>query len=113
MFCRTFTAIASQKKSYAIANPIRRGDKDSRLAWVKERLNWTKDDWNKVVWSDEAKFTLKSASVGTRVIRKDGERYEERHIKDTHKFGLGSVMVWGCFQANGVDPLMVQQGSID
>ncbi|OBZ80410.1 Transposable element Tc1 transposase, partial [Choanephora cucurbitarum] len=87
--------------------------KDSRLARVKERINWTKDDWNKVVWSDEAKFTLKSASVGTRVIIKDGERCEERHIKGTHKFGLVSVMVWGCFHTNGVGPLVVQHGSID
>ena len=87
--------------------------KDSRLAWVKERLNWTKDDWNKVVWSDEATFTSKSASAGTKVIREDGGRYEERHIKSTHTFGLGSVMVWGCFHANGVGPLVVQHESMD
>ncbi|OBZ84879.1 Transposable element Tc1 transposase, partial [Choanephora cucurbitarum] len=91
---------------------LKQRHKEPRLACVKERLNWTKDDWNKVVWSDEAKFTLKSASARTRVIRKDGERYEERHIKGTHKFGLGSVMVWGCFHAN-VGPLVVQRESID
>ena len=81
-------------KSRAIAKKpaLKPRHKDLCLAWVKERLNWTKDDWNKVVWSDEAKFTLKSASAGTRVIRKDGERYEERHIKGTHKYGLGSLM---------------------
>ena len=84
-----FKSSVAAKKS-----ALKRRHKDSRLACVKEKLNSTKDDWNKVVWSDEAKFTLKSASAGTRVIRKDGERYEERHIKGTHKFGLGSVIVW-------------------
>ena len=52
-------------------------------------------------------------SAGTRVIRKDGERYEERHIKGTHKLGLGFMMVGGCFPANGVGPLVVQHKSID
>ena len=69
-----------------------------RQAFVVD-LHWTEDDWNKAVWSDEAKFTLKSASAGTRAVRKDGERYKERHIKSTHKSGLGSVMASGCFYA--------------
>ena len=92
---------------------LKRRDKKLRFAWAKERSNWTKDDWNKVLWSDEAKLTLKSASAGTRVIGRDGERYEKRRIKDTHKFGLGSVMISECFHANGVGPLVVQHGSRD
>jgi transposase len=29
-----------------------------RLKWAKEHINWTLDDWKKVVWSDETKVNL-------------------------------------------------------
>ena len=32
--------------------------KKVHLAWAKERKNWTSEDWNRVVWSDESKFNL-------------------------------------------------------
>jgi transposase len=29
-----------------------------RIKWCKERLNWTQEQWYKIVWSDESRFTL-------------------------------------------------------
>lgn len=29
-----------------------------RLNWARERRLWTTDDWKKVVWSDESRFTM-------------------------------------------------------
>ncbi|CAD6197490.1 unnamed protein product [Caenorhabditis auriculariae] len=29
-----------------------------RVKWAKEHLNWTRQDWNKILWSDESKFLL-------------------------------------------------------
>ncbi|KAG1452382.1 hypothetical protein G6F56_007834 [Rhizopus delemar] len=33
-------------------------NKKRRLHWAKERVNWTKDQWDGVVWSDESRFTV-------------------------------------------------------
>ncbi|CAD6200253.1 unnamed protein product [Caenorhabditis auriculariae] len=30
----------------------------ARVKWTKEHLNWTRQDWNKILWSDESKFLL-------------------------------------------------------
>ncbi|CAD6200304.1 unnamed protein product, partial [Caenorhabditis auriculariae] len=30
----------------------------ARVKWAKGHLNWTRQDWNKILWSDESKFLL-------------------------------------------------------
>ena len=32
--------------------------KQVRLAWAKERNNWTLHEWQSIIWSDESKFYL-------------------------------------------------------
>lgn len=58
--------------SYFAANKpaLTEQHRKTRLRWDKERINWTTEDWSKVVWSDESKFTVE----GTRVLRKINER---------------------------------------
>lgn len=83
-----------------------------RLRWAKERVNWTPEDWKRVVWSDESRFEVEGYQGGARVLRKVGERYEERHVVSTTKWGNGSVMVWGCFWAGGFGPLVFINGTV-
>lgn len=71
------------------------------------------DDWRRVVWSDESRFTVEGYDGEARVIRKVGERYEDRHVFPTTKFGNGSVMIWGCFWAGGFGSLVFIDGSVD
>jgi hypothetical protein len=40
---------------------------------------------------------------GKRVLRKEGERYEERNIASTVKWDDGGAMVWGAFGEEVVD----------
>ncbi|KAG1465276.1 hypothetical protein G6F56_004921 [Rhizopus delemar] len=46
-------------------------NKKRRLRWAKERVNWTKEQWDGVVWSDESRFTVEGYDGGARVLRKD------------------------------------------
>jgi transposase len=85
--------------------------KKRRLAWAKDKVDWTNEQWRSVIWSDESRFTVMGNDGGVRVLRKVNERYEERHIVSTVKFGKGSVMIWGCFWAGGVGPLKVMDDS--
>ena len=84
-----------------------------RLSWTRLYKNWTNNDWANVIWSDESRFSIVGNDGGARVLRRIGERYQERHVVTTVKFGKGSVMVWGCFWAGGLGPLVVMEGSVD
>lgn len=84
-----------------------------RLLWAKDKVNWTPEQWRNVIWSDESKFNVQGSDGRVRVIRKEGERYHPDMVKKTVKFGNGSVMIWGCFWAGGLGPLVVMKGTIN
>lgn len=68
----------------------------ARLAFAKKYGHWTKEDWSKVMWSDESTFQL---IPGRRVkVRRpsDSSRYDAAYTSPTVKHSE-SVMVWGCF----------------
>ncbi|KAG1180382.1 hypothetical protein G6F70_006818 [Rhizopus microsporus] len=45
--------------------------------------------------------------VGTRIIKKVGERYDTKHIVPTKKYRGDGAMIWSCFHANGFGPLVL------
>ncbi|KAG1443513.1 hypothetical protein G6F56_010648 [Rhizopus delemar] len=71
------------------------------------------EDWSKVIWLNESRFALKHNDGGVKVIRKMDERYRNKFILPTFKFGKGSVMVWGCFWAGDLGPSVTLKGSVD
>ncbi len=48
--------------------------RQKRLAWAKDKKDWTAPEWSKVMFSDESKFCI---SFGIRVPESGGR--EERH----------------------------------
>ncbi|KAG1054098.1 hypothetical protein G6F43_003872 [Rhizopus delemar] len=64
----------------------------SRLRWTKEHLNWTGDQWRNVVWSDELRSCMEGSKRGKRILRKEGNRYDERSIVSTVKWGGDGAM---------------------
>uniref|UniRef100_A0A3B1IY54 Transposase Tc1-like domain-containing protein n=1 Tax=Astyanax mexicanus TaxID=7994 RepID=A0A3B1IY54_ASTMX len=46
-----------------------------RLAWAREHLRWTRDQWASVLFSDESRFTLSRNDGRQRCWRRQGERY--------------------------------------
>lgn len=73
----------------------------ARLAWAREYVSWTVDDWKNVVWSDESKFTLVNSEGKEYVwVREKGQNLDL--VTETKKFGGGKVMVWGCMTWEGV-----------
>jgi transposase len=77
-----------------------------RLAWAKERRNWTAADWERVIFSDESKVVLVNCAGRSWCWRGPGSNpYDERVVQPTKKFGGGSLMVWGCMSSRGVGNL--------
>ncbi|KAJ8875982.1 hypothetical protein PR048_023890 [Dryococelus australis] len=92
---------------------ITTSNKARRLRWCLDRRNWTLEQWKSVPWSDESRFTLFRSDGRVWVWRLPEERPLPECIVSTRKFGSGGVMVWGCFTAFGVGPLVFVQGSMN
>uniref|UniRef100_A0A8C6KFX3 Tc1-like transposase DDE domain-containing protein n=1 Tax=Nothobranchius furzeri TaxID=105023 RepID=A0A8C6KFX3_NOTFU len=75
-----------------------------RLAWAKDKKDWTDAEWSKVMFSDESKFCISFGNQGPRVWWKSGEAQNPRCMRSSVKFPL-SVMVWGAMSSAGVGPL--------
>jgi hypothetical protein len=75
-----------------------------RFEWAKEYRHWTKEDWRKVIFSDESPFTLFPDSGKMYVRRRIGEEFLPECLRGTVKFGGGKNQVWGCFNYNGAGP---------
>lgn len=84
-----------------------------RLRWCLNKVSWTKEQWESVIWSDESMFRLGRGVRGVRVIKLPGEYFKKRHRVGTLKFGSGFLMIWGCFHAKGLGPLVLMRGIID
>ncbi|KAJ8885652.1 hypothetical protein PR048_011850 [Dryococelus australis] len=73
----------------------------------------TLEQWKSVLWSDESRFTLFRSDGRVLVWRLPGERFLSECIVPTRKFGGGGEMVWGCFTAFGVGPMLFVRCSMN
>lgn len=92
---------------------ISKANQKKRLEFAKNHLSKPKTFWNKVIFSDESKFNIFGSDGRQIVWRKKNTEFEPKHTKSTVKHGGGSVMVWGCFSANGVGNLVFIDGIMD
>lgn len=86
--------------------------KKNRYIWAKSKLSWSKDDWNKVIFSDESKFDVCVGDYRKRVIRDKTEAFHKDCLKRTVKFPKG-IMVWGCMSAKGLGTLKFIEGTVN
>lgn len=84
-----------------------------RLQWAKVHVNWTMDDWKRVIWSDETKIERFGSSGKQYGWKKPGERLKPKHVKQTVKNSPG-LMVWSCIvYGHGVGWLTKIEGNMD
>lgn len=76
---------------------IRPANRPIRVAWCRARLDWTYEDWLRVLWTDESTFS--TAGFGNRpwVTRKASEEFHADCIDETFDSGRESRMIWGAF----------------
>jgi hypothetical protein len=67
-----------------------------RLKWCKERRHWTVNNWKRVVWSDESRYTKWRSDRRVWVWRMPGEQYLPACVVQTAKFGGDGIRMWGC-----------------
>ena len=79
-----------------------------RIAWCTEHLNWTVEQWAKVLWSDESPYVYRF-NQKRRVWRTAAEKYSAVTTRATVKHDK-KINVWGCFARHGVGHLYLVDG---
>lgn len=87
--------------------------KRDRLEWSRQHLDWTQDQWSKVLFSDESRFSLQPDSRRVLIWREPGTRYHPSNIFERDHYGGGGLLVWGGIMLNGRTDLHVfESGSV-
>ena len=101
-------SVAKQRKPLLVAR-----HRKARLEFAERHLEWTVEDWKKVVWSDETKINRFGSDGKDQVWIDKENRQDPRRIKQTVKFGGGNLMMWGCMGWEGVGYATRIEGKMD
>ena len=83
------------------------------LDFAKKYKHWKEKNWEQVLWTDEAPFSIFGKCGKTYVRRRQGLEFNAECLKPTVKHGGGKIQVWGCFTANGVGHIHHIKGIMD
>ena len=72
------------------------------LKWAREHYCWTKEQWAKVIWSDECSVKKESDAKKRQCNR---EKYYPKNIRPKTRDGDISQIVWGCFKGDKLGPI--------
>ena len=92
--------------------PLTRTHRAARLAWARRHLAWTRQQWSRVIFSDESRYTLSFNDGRIRVWRRPGERFLDATVLEHDRHGGGSLMVWGGFSLHHRTPLHRVEGNL-
>lgn len=91
-----FEAKKKQKKPLLSSKHMKQ-----RLNWAKSHEHWTKDDWRRMVFSDETKINIWGSDGIKYYWKRPDDKLQFHHLDLTLKHGGGSLMMWGCITYNG------------
>ena len=92
--------------------PLTPAHRQARRAWCRRQQRWTRQQWGRVLFTDESRFTLTNNDARERVWRRPGERFVDACVRQHDRHGGGSVMVWGGIHLHGRTPLHLVQGNL-
>nr|KAG5714667.1 hypothetical protein BaRGS_000155 [Batillaria attramentaria] len=96
----------------AVRIPLTPRHRRARIAFCRNHQRWNKQQWDRVLFTDESRFTLSNSDARRRVWRRVGERYIDACVQEHDRYGGGSVMVWGGFHLHGRTPLYLIRGNL-
>ncbi|GFW30018.1 transposable element Tcb2 transposase [Trichonephila clavipes] len=88
-------------KRPAVCIPFTSAHKRTRLNWSFKHQHWSVGEWDNVMFSDEARFSLSTDSRRVTIWRERGTRFEPRNITERHHFPSRGVMVWAGIMIDG------------
>ena len=85
----------------------------AHLQWTQRHFRWGRQQWARVLFSDEFRFNLSHHDGGIRIFRRRGERFADNCLVERDRFEGGSVMVWGGIMGRRKTNLIVVQGNLN
>ena len=85
----------------------------ARLQWAQRHFRWGRQQWARVLFSDESRFNRSHHDGRIRAFRRRGERFADNCLIEKDRFGGGSVMVWGGIMGRRKTNLIVVQGNLN
>ncbi|GFX16603.1 transposable element Tcb1 transposase [Trichonephila clavipes] len=93
--------------------PLKVGHRHHRLQWGNEHKNWSTDQWSRVLFTDESRFSTRSDSQRVLIWREIGTRFYPSNTKKRHHYGGHGVLVWRGIILNGRTELHIfDRGSV-
>ena len=97
----------------AIRSCLSERNRTARIQWAHEHARWSREQWSKVMFTDESSFLIDSKDRRIRCYRKDGERYSDNNILEIQNKGYGCVMVWGAVISGRKSELVRLDGKVN
>ncbi|GFX41253.1 transposable element Tc1 transposase [Trichonephila clavipes] len=75
--------------------PLTPAHRRKRSLWCREHRNWRDNEWGRVLFTDESRFSLSSDSHRILIWRERGSRNHPSDIIERDRYGGRGVLVWG------------------
>ncbi|GFV13040.1 transposable element Tcb1 transposase [Trichonephila clavipes] len=75
--------------------PLTPAHRRRRSLWCREHRNWRDNEWGRVLFTDESRFSLSSDSHRILIWRERGSRNHPSNITERDRYGGRGVLVWG------------------
>ena len=85
----------------------------ARLQWAQRHFHWGRQQWARLLFSDESWFNLSHHDGRIRVFRRRGKRFAGNCLIERDRFGGGRVMVWGGIMGRSKTNRIVVQGNLN
>ena len=86
----------------------------NRLLFAKKFIDQPDTVWRNVLWTDETKVVQYNHDKDKQYFRRpSNQQFNEKYTIKTVKYGGLRLMLWGCFEWNGVGPLVQIVGKMD
>ncbi|GFW38384.1 transposable element Tcb2 transposase [Trichonephila clavipes] len=84
-----------------------------RREWATEHVNWRRNDWSNVPFSDESRFSVQPDNRRIFIWRRRGIQNNPAFVHESVRFGSGGVLVYGGISIDGrTDLYIIRDGPL-
>ncbi|GFT70429.1 transposable element Tcb2 transposase [Trichonephila clavipes] len=99
--CKKYNCISGAGGLPSLTSRHRR----DRREWAKEHVNWRRNEWSNVLFSDESRFSVHPDNRRIFIWRDRGSRSNPAFVYESVRFGGGGVLVYGSISIDGCTDL--------
>ncbi|GFT81955.1 transposable element Tcb2 transposase [Trichonephila clavipes] len=84
-----------------------------RREWATEHVNWRRNEWSNVLFSNESRFSVHADNRCIFIWRERGSRNNPAFMHESVRFGSGGVLVYGGISIDGrTDLYIIRDGPL-